>query len=211
MFAKRTKPPKPPQRPAEDVSRTTESGPDPRDAKIARLERELADERRSVLATRQALDAATFKIEVLEKSYAKQLVDVRERLAATERDLADKSGVLGALDGGHEDALRTLNAARAELKLVSAERDRLREQLARDGFRASAAAETRAPLASMTETSGGGTINELIASSGWAEPKPASSGSGHAGARAAEHEPAHEEMLAPELVFTHDADDETER
>src|SRR5688500_15651606 len=135
MFRKRSKTAKPPPPPTADGSQTAESGPDARDETIARLEQDVAEERRTSTATREALDAANFKIEVLEKSYAKQLADTRERLTTTERELADKLKVLASLDGGHEDAVRALNDARAELKLLTAERDQLRRQIAQGGFR----------------------------------------------------------------------------
>jgi hypothetical protein len=213
MFGKRSKTAKPPPPATADGSQTAESGPDPRDEKIARLEQDLVEERRTASATREALDAANFKIEVLEKSYAKQLADARERLAVTETELADKRKVLAALDGGHEDAVRALNDARAELKLLTAERDQLRSQIAQGGFRQRAAPTSRAPLDSpASETADGGTINELIASAGWEKKKSAAIAAGHSSAQVAEHEAAHEEMLAPELVFTKGKDgDEDER
>jgi chromosome segregation ATPase len=209
MFVKRSKEPKPPQRPSEDASRTEESGPDPRDAIITRLERELAEERQALTTARETLDATTFKIEVLEKSYAKQLADTRERLAATERELSDKLKVLAALDGGHEDALRALNDARAELKSLTAERDQLRQQIARGGFRQRAETTTRAPLGLQSDgASGGGTINELISNANWAPKQSAAIGAGHSSAQVVEPESPHEEMLAPELVFTKQGEDD---
>jgi chromosome segregation ATPase len=211
MFAKRAKPSSTQQRPPDEGSQTTQSGPDPRDAEIERLERELEELRQSATTLRESLDAATFKIEILEKSYAKQLADVRDKLAAKERELDDKLKVLGALDGGHEDALRALGDLRAELKLVTADRDQLRKQIAQGGFRQRAESSSRAPLASSTEDTSGGTINQLIANVSWAERKPAAIGTGHSSAQVTDHETPHEEMLAPELVFTRkDKEDEDE-
>jgi hypothetical protein len=201
MFPKRAKQTPPSSPPTGDGNQTEQAGPDPRDAAIERLERELAEQRDAAKGLREALDASSFKAEILEKSYAKQLADTREKLAATERQLAEKTQVLGALDGGHEDALRALNEARAELKLLTAERDQLRKQIAGGGFKHDREqAQTRAPLAALDDTSGG-TINQLIANAGQAEKKP-TAGSGHGSAQVAEQETPHEEMLAPELVFT---------
>ncbi len=58
---------------------------------------------------------------------------------------------------------------------------------------------------------GGGTINALIANAGWAEKKKPEAGSGHASAQVASQDTPHEEMLAPDLVFTgkdRESDDE---
>jgi hypothetical protein len=203
MFAKRTKQISPPQGPNDDGSQTAQSGPDPREVAIERLTRELAEEREVAKGLRESLDATAFKAEVLEKSYAKQLADTRERLAAAEQKLADKIGVLAALDGGHEDALRALNDARAELRLMTADRDELRKQIAEGGFRERGTGGRRAPLGMPTgeATDSGGTINELISNAGWAQKTPATD-AGHASARVTEQEAPQEEMLAPELVFT---------
>lgn len=209
MFAKRSKPSPPPARPSGDGSQTAPSGPDPRDATIERLSRELAAERDNLTTLREALDAATFKVEVLEKSYAKQLADARQKLTATEQSLADKTKVLGALDGGHEDTLRALNDARAESKALLAERDELRKQLAQGGYRERGQKATRAPLAYRADdgTDSGGTINELIKDAAWAPKSPAAD-AGHASAKVAEQEAPPEVMLAPDLVFTKSGDEE---
>jgi hypothetical protein len=200
MFAKRSKQSRPPPRPPEEAGKTEQPGPDPRDAQIERLERQLAEQRDAAKSLRDALDAATFKTEILEKSYAKQLADTRSKLAACEQQLADKLKVLSAFDGGHEEALRALNDARAEVKLLGAERDQLRKQIAQGGFRQREDRLSRTPLVSGEDTSGS-TINSLIANAGWAEQKPAAA-AGHASAKVTEHEAPQEEMLAPELVFT---------
>lgn len=210
MFAKRSKPVAAPQRPPDDASQTAQSGPDPRDARIERLARELAAERDNLTTVREALDAATFKVAVLEKSYAKQLADARQQLAATEQSLTDKMQVLAALDGGHEDALRALNDARADLKTSSAERDELRKLLAQDGFRERGPKGARAPAAYAAESAidSDGTINELIKDSLWSAQKTSATGSRHANAKVTEHDAPPEVMIAPDLVFTKGRDDE---
>jgi hypothetical protein len=212
MFAKRSKPSSAPPRPSSDGSQTAPSGPDPRDATIERLSRELVAERDNLTTLREALDAAAFKAAVLEKSYAKQLADARQRLTASEDALADKMKVLAALDGGHEDALRALNAARAESKALTAERDELRKQIAAGGVRPPGQNATRAPLAYKHDdaTDSGGTINELIKGAAWTR-APAAVDAGHASAKVAEQEAPPEEMLAPDLVFTKPGEDDDER
>ena len=82
MFAKRAKQSSQQQPPSDDGSQTAQSGPDPRDAAIERLERELGEQSSLAATLREQLDAATFKVEVLEKSYAKQLADTRDKRAA---------------------------------------------------------------------------------------------------------------------------------
>jgi chromosome segregation ATPase len=211
MFAKRSKSSSSQQRPPGGGSQTTQSGPDPRDVEIERLKKELEELRQNGTALRESLDAATFKIEILEKSYAKQLADVRDKLAAKTQQLDDKLQVLSALDGGHEEALRALNDVRAELKLMTAERDQLRKQIAQGGFRQRSETSSRAPAASSVDDTSGGTINELIANVSWAEKKSATIGAGHASAQVTEQDTPHADMLAPELVFTgKDKEDEDE-
>jgi hypothetical protein len=204
MFPKRAKqPPRPP--PADADSKTGPPAPDPRDATIEQLEREVAEQRTLATTLRESLDAATFKAEILEKSYAKQLAEARDKRAAIEAELKEKEEILANLGGGHEHTLRELADAMAVIKVLKSERDQLRKQIAQGGFRQPSertAQATRPPLAVDETSDGGGTINQLIANAGWAEKKP-SVGTGRASAQVeAEPEPAHEEMLSPDLVFT---------
>jgi DNA repair exonuclease SbcCD ATPase subunit len=222
MFAKRAKQPSQ-EKPTDDGSQTGQSVPDSGSATIERLERE-ADEQRKLAATlREQLDAATFKIEILEKSYATQLAEVRDKRAAIEAELKEKNEILANLGGGHEHTLRELNDALTVIKVLKAERDKLRKQLAQGGgFRQPAERPTRArqlvddagappPVfdhsSGFEDTSSGDTINAMIANTSWAE-KKASAGSGHAAAQVAQPEAPQEVMLAPDLVFTEkDKDD----
>ena len=190
--------------PSDDGSQTAQSGPDPRDVAIERLERELAEQSSLATSLREQLDAATFKVEVLEKSYAKQLADTRDKLATIDADLQEKNQLLANLGGGHEHTLRELNDALTVIKVLKTERDMLRKQIAQGGFRQPSDRPTRAQLTVVTGDAGdgGGTINALIANAGWAEKKKPDAGSGHANAQVASQDTPHEEMLAPELVFT---------
>jgi len=201
MFPKRAKPASPPL--ADETSQNGQPGPDPRDATIERLERELAEQRDLATSLRESVDAATFKVEILEKSYAKQLTEARDKRAELEAELKEKDEILANLGGGHEHTLRELADAVAVIKVLKNERDQLRKQIAQGGFRqpTERAATARAPLY-VDETSDGGTINQLIANTSWAEKKPGV-GTGQAGAQVeSEPEPPHEEMLSPDLVFT---------
>jgi hypothetical protein len=231
MFAKRKQPSSQPQPSKDDGSQTAQSGPDSQAAVIERLERELEEQRTLATTLRESLDATTFKIEILEKSYAKQLTEARDKRAASEAELAEKEQILAGLGGGHEHTLRELSDALTVIKVLKTERDQLRKQIAQGGFRKAGQSTTKArallgedasglmPAPSddtrggMSEAShddtGGGTINALIANAGWAEKQKPTVGSGHANAQVVQPEAAHEEMLAPELVFTgKDKDDE---
>jgi hypothetical protein len=214
MFAKRAKQSSQPPPPSDDGSQTAQSGPDPRDALIERLERDLREQTALATTLRESLDAATFKVEILEKSYAKQLTDARDKRAAVEAELQEKDQILAGLGGGHEHTLRELNDALTVIKVLKAERDRLRKQLAEGGSRQrSEAAAPRSVAVVMGEVGdGGGTINALIANADWVEKKKPESGSGHASAQVGPQDAPHEEMLAPDLVFTgKDRDNDDER
>jgi hypothetical protein len=221
MFAKRTKQTSPPSPPSHD-GQTADSASDARDEQIERLERELAEQRDAAKSLREALDAATFKMEILEKSYATQLTEVRDKRASLEAELEEKDEILANLGGGHEHTLRELNDALTVIKVLKKERDQLRKQIADGGFRPRGESKARALLGPDENTSAGirniadddtsgGTINALIANAGWAEKKPAVA-TGQATAQVeAEPEPPQPEMLSPDLVFTakdKEADDE---
>jgi hypothetical protein len=213
MFVKRAKQSPQPPPPSDDGSQTAQSGPDPRDAVIERLERDLREQTALATTLRESLDAATFKVEILEKSYAKQLTDARDKGAAVEAELQEKDQILAGLGGGHEHTLRELNDALTVIKVLKAERDRLRKQLAEGGVRQRGAATASKSFAVvMGEVGdGGGTINALIANADWVEKKKPEGSSGHANAQVPPQDAPHEEMLAPDLVFTgkdRDGDDE---
>ncbi len=223
MFAKRSKSQQPP---TDDDSQTIQSGSHDAGATVERLERELEEQRDAAKTLRESLDAVAFQKEILEKSYAKQLAETREKLSALEAELKEKDEILANLGGGHEHTLRELNDALTVIKVLKQERDRLRKQIAEGGFRQpSKTSKARALLgpdehilgsqssSSNRDTSGstpdtsdddtsGGTINALIANAGWAEKKPGL-GSGQATAQIeAPQELPQEEMLSPDLVFT---------
>jgi hypothetical protein len=219
MFAKRPKQSSQQQPSTDAGSQTAQSGSDSQAAVVERLERELAEQRTLAATLRESLDAATFKIEILEKSYAKQLAEVRDKRAATEAELEEKNQILANLGDGHEHTLRELNDALTVIKVLKTERDKLRKQIAEGGLRQPGNRPTRAELLlgeSIGDTKAdprgdttGETINALIANVGWAERKPDVS-SGHSGGQVAEQPEAPQaEMIAPDLVFTDkDKDDE---
>jgi chromosome segregation ATPase len=197
MFAKRSKQSSQ-QPPTDDGSQTAQSGPDSGETTIERLERELEEQRAAAQSLREALDAVTFKTEILEKSYAKQLAEARDKRTALESELKEKEEILAGLGGGHEHTLRELSDAVAVIKVLKADRDELRKRVAQAGFRERGQTKTRAPVRPDAD----GTINALIANTGWVQKKPGV-GAGQATAQVeAEPESPHEEMLSPDLVFT---------
>jgi hypothetical protein len=218
MFAKRPKESKPQPPPRDGGGQTAESGSGSRADVVKALEQQLAEERKATAAVREALDAAAFKTEILEKSYAKQLAEARDKRAAAEIELQEKNEILANLGEGPEHVLRSLNDALAVIKVLKAERDQLkaereqlRKQVAQGGYRQRAdESGSRIPFGLKSEDDdAGGTINELIANPSWMEKKPTAVGSGHSSAQISEQEsPPQEEMISPDVVFTEkDRDD----
>ncbi len=160
-------------------------GPDERDATIELLERTLADERDAAAALQKNFDALRFQLEVLERSYAKQLEDARERCAAAERALGEQQNCNAALDEELSETARALADAR----------DLVERAWSRAGGRPSA----RSGEAEEAE----GTINSLLSDASWLDAKtPAPDQDGHVYSQVkSDAAAADNDMLAPELVF----------
>jgi chromosome segregation ATPase len=182
------------QRPAADASQTGQSVVADRDARIAELERQLAEERANTATLREESDGFRFKTEILEKSYAKQLGDTRAKLAAAEQAAAAQKAHQVAYGADHEETARLLKEARHEVAQLKLESDQLRSQAKRSGWVASGAADT-----SQTDE---GTINQLMAGPDWLTKKSAPASSNLEAQVAAPQDAPPEDMLAPELVFT---------
>ena len=218
MFVKRNKESKPDEAREDVAGQTAESGKDSRTGAFKQLERELAEERKAAAAIREALDASTFKLEILEKSYAKQLTAVRDKLTAAETELKEKGEILSNLGEGPEHLLRSLNDAMAVIKVLKTERDQLksereqlRKQVAQGGYgRRADDTGSRVPFGLKSEDDdAGGTINELIANPSWmTEKKSGAVGGGHSSAQVVETESPQEEMISPDVVFTEKDRDE---
>jgi uncharacterized coiled-coil protein SlyX len=133
MFAKRSKQSSRLKPPTDDDSQTEQSGSEDRGSAVERLERELDEQRNAAKTLRESLDAVTFQKEILEKSYAKQLGELREKLASLEAEVKEKDEILANLDGGQEQTLRELNDALTVIKVLKKERDKLRKQHAQGG------------------------------------------------------------------------------
>jgi hypothetical protein len=185
-----------------DAAAAPAAPPDERDGAIARLERTVAEERENASKLREANQALTFKLEILEKSYTKQLADARQKMDSAVKELAGHQTRLKELGSGGEDTLRFLSEARAELNRVKAERNLLKEQLTRGGPRAGAI------IGVEDSTDGSQTINALITSAGMA-PKRESAGDSNLGQKVRAEESPSVEMLSPDLIFTKsDKDDD---
>jgi hypothetical protein len=180
-----------------------------RDAAIARLERTIAEERQNSAALREANDALKFKLEILEKSYAKQLADARKKMESAVKDLAGHRTRLAELGTGGEDTLRLLAETRAELNRVNADRNLLKEQLTRGGPRPGAIVGAGAGAG---ESDSSQTINALITSAGTMPGRGrAASGDSNLGQRVRIEESASVEMLSPDLIFTKTDKDDDEK
>ena len=225
MFAKRTKQSSRRQPPTDDGSQTEQSGSESRADAIERLESELEEQRAATVLLQQELDATAFKTETLEKSYAKQLAEVREKLASTQSELKEKEEILSGLGGPHEHTLRELSDALSVIKVLKKQLDQLRKTNSQGGsFRQQHPETTKArallgddarglmpvagddrrsaPSASSGDDTSDGTINALIANATWSDKKP---GVGRGQATATVEttpEPTQVEMLSPDLVFT---------
>jgi chromosome segregation ATPase len=174
--------------------------PDLRDETIERLERAVAEERKNSEELR-------FKIEILEKSYSKQLEDARQCNETAERELEDQQARMAELDGSDQDAMRLLSEARAELERVTAEHDRLRKSFSStDSPRIEATAQASANSQPAVDEM---SINMLLEDSIWAreqdrinKQRGIEDDQGSAG----EESPAGE-MVSPELMFASKTDD----
>ena len=194
------------QRAAADASQTGQSVFAERDAQIAELERQLAVERGNSAMLREESDGFRFKIEILEKSYAKQLADTRAKLAAVEKAAAERKAYEVAYGADHEETVRLLRETRAELEQLKVDRDQLRTQARRSGWTAPGAKDAD------TSQTGEGTINQLMAGASWLTKREGATGGSNLEAKVAAPETAPvEDMLAPELVFTKEKDKDKDK
>lgn len=168
------------------------------EAKLVELERAVADERKHSAELRGTVNELRFKLEILEKSYAKQLEDAKRRFETAEQTTDIQRSRIAELDAARQDAIALLTETRVELDRLTAERDQLRRELAAgDGSEVDPSADKR-------DGSGAeGTINTLMNDAAWARAAAPRSPDrdDRAAAEAVDDEPAGE-LLAPELVLT---------
>lgn len=169
-----------------------------RDAKIEQLERALADERGHSAALRSSVNELQFQMEILEKSYSKQLEDARARADAAEKRVDEQQVRVAELDGARQDAIQLLTEAKAEIDRLS---NRRKPGSAQPTGRNDSLADA---VGADDEYSEEGTINTLLDDAKWVrdkEPDDDARLKAETEARAAE-EAAQEEMISPDLVFT---------
>lgn len=174
-----------------------------RSARIAQLEQALAAEARTSASLQAELDALARKVESMAQSFEQRLAEARAREQRAAERLADQQARLEALGNGREDTMRALADARAELRVLKAERDRLREQLDRvEGMQT-------ATLTLPDELGGGDpmihqalpSLEELMASLGAFDEGSAGGDRGHLLKHVEAPPEESQEMIAPELVF----------
>lgn len=170
-----------------------------RDATIQRLERAIADERQHSAELRRSAEELRFKMDILERSYSKQLEDARSRAESAEQKLSEHGIRIAELDGARNDAIELLTEAKAELDRLNTERNQLRKQLAsRDGWQVEGAGEA------VDSDDGEGTINALMNDDRWLSRAESEHQKQIRERKATEvvEEAQAEDMLSPELVFT---------
>jgi chromosome segregation ATPase len=187
---------------------TAPAVPDERDLKIERLERALAEEKAHAVTLREAADAQKFKLEILEKSYTKQLADTRQRADVATKELTELKAKLAQHGTGGEETLKKIEDLHSELLNVTAERNKLREQLAKSDTRRGGGygnkTEPRRPLDESSDT-----INSLIKNAGIdSGPEKPRGGDSNLNARVKLEQGSAEIMVSPDLIFTEkDKDD----
>jgi hypothetical protein len=163
---------------------------------VARLERELTEEREHSARLLSEARELKFKSEILDRSYKKQLEDARRRAESAEQALNEQRTRNAELDAARADAIELLTDAKTELDRLTTERNQMHRQLSsRGGFKVEAA--------SADSPDEGGTINTLMNDASWLKRKqPAEEARLRAEAERRAAEAAEPEvMLAPELVL----------
>lgn len=132
------------------------------------------------------------------------LAEARARNAEVEAQLADQRARLKTLGSGREESMRALAEARDRLRLVTIERDELRQQLARvDGMQSATVALPDEPASEEREAPVTlPSIEDLMSSLSDMKEQEAKPGAAHRHPRP--HTDTHtdaEEMLSPEIVF----------
>jgi DNA repair exonuclease SbcCD ATPase subunit len=89
-----------------DAALGTPAVPDERDATIERLERAIAEERQHSAALRTTIEELRFQLDILERSYSKQLADARQRGETAEQEATDLRARVSELEAAHEQAVR---------------------------------------------------------------------------------------------------------
>jgi hypothetical protein len=173
---------------------------DLRDARIVELERLVAEEREHSAELRRSGDELKFQMDILERSYSKQLKDAREIADSAERSREELAVRVAELDQAREDSIELLAETRTEIDRLTAERDQLRRQLAsRDGWEADPAD------ADFAVDPDEGTINTLLDDDSWLrrkDPEREKLAQEEAAREAAAEDELARDMIDPALVFS---------
>jgi hypothetical protein len=200
-----------------DNTRSTPSGRPLRETgdseSIVRLEQALAAESRVSAALRAGLEELRAKVERIETGFNEQLEAATRRSKTAETKLADQQQRLAALGTGREETMRRLADTRAELARVRTERDDLLKKLDRtEGMQTATVAltadeqveePTMHPLPSMDDLMA---ALDKIAGEGDRSPLEG----GHSLAQVSLEEDPAREMIAPELVFADEYEEDEE-
>jgi len=176
------------------------AGPKAEDSAVARLERELAEERENSARLLSEIRELKFKTEILERSYAKQLQDARVRAESAEKSLNDQRTRNAELDALRNDAIELLKDTQTEIDRLTKERNQLHRQLtSKSGYQVEGAEDEAGE-------NDGGTINTLLNDASWLKRKrpvdeAKAKAEADAAARAAE-EAAAGDMLDPNTYLT---------
>jgi hypothetical protein len=196
---------KPAEKPASaDAANGSAPQPDPRDAEFARLERAVAEERQNATQLREANGALTFKLEIMEKGYSKQLADARKKMESAVQELATLKAQIAENGAGGEETRRMLAETRAELSRVKADRNLLKDQASRSGGPKSVV------IRGGDDGDTSSTINAMILGAGNASSRDravATDSNQSQRVRAADDAPS-VDMVAPDLIFTKGDKDE---
>jgi hypothetical protein len=215
------------------IHRAPQPVTDERSATIEHLERSIEEAQQHSAELRKAIDELCFRLEVQERSYAKQLADARAHCADVERELAEQQSRAAALEGECKAALQAVAQMRAGFGRVSAGPGWISEGPGRGSEGPGWVSEGPGPLSDGAARAGEagagrggrpgeaeldisasspdeGTINALIA-----DLKPPTRGrvedthvDGHV---LSEAEDRGADMIAPELVFPDDEESDDDR
>lgn len=182
-----------------EAERAAQAASAERNAEIERLNRAVAEERQHSAELRRTVDELRFKMDILDRSYSKQLADTRALCESAEARREEIAVRAAELDAARGDAIELLEAAKTELDRLAKERDQLRKQLAsRDGWQVEGASDE------VGFDDGESTINGLLNDDKWL----ARSESEHQrqirerkSVESAE-DSATEDLIAPEVVLT---------
>lgn len=141
------------------------AGQQAEESAVARLEREIAEERENSARLLSEIRELKFKTEILERSYAKQLQDARARAESAEKALGDQRTRNVELDVLRNDAIELLSDTQAEIDRLTKERNQLHRQLtSKSGYQVEGAGDD-------LDDNDGGTINTLLNDAGWLKRK----------------------------------------